>query len=65
MEKKIKRRIFEIIEVAFEGDIHSKIFDVFIMILIFLNVVAVILESVKELSYRYESIFWIFEIFSV
>lgn len=65
MEKKIKRRIFEILEVASEGDTSSKIFDLFITTLIFLNIVAVVLGSVKELSYQYESIFWTFEIFSV
>ncbi len=65
MEQKIKRRIFEILDVASEGDVPSKILDLFIITLIFLNVTVVILESIKELSYRYESIFWAFEIFSV
>lgn len=64
-KKKIKRRIFEIIEVASEGDLPSKIFDIFIIILISLNIIAVVLESIKELSYRYESIFWAFETLSV
>lgn len=42
---KIKQRTFEIIESANDGDIASKIFDIFIIILIILNLVMVIAET--------------------
>ena len=43
--KKLRRRIFEIISKADDGDILSKIFDGLIMGLIFLSVLSIILES--------------------
>lgn len=43
--KKIKHRTFEIIETANDGDTASKIFDIFIIILIVLNLVMVIAET--------------------
>lgn len=42
---KIKHRIFEIIEVANDGDIFSKIFDIAIISLIILNVVSIIVDT--------------------
>jgi len=65
MYEKIRRRIFEIIEKASPEDIASKIFDIFIMFLISLNVIAVTLETVKSLSLRYAFLFRKFEVFSV
>lgn len=43
--KKIKKRIFEIIQTANDGDIASKIFDIFIIFLIIVNVISVIAET--------------------
>lgn len=43
--KKIKKRIFEIIQAANENDIASKIFDLFIISLIILNVILVIMDT--------------------
>lgn len=65
MTQKAKNRIFEILEVASAGDLPSRMFDVFIMSLISLNVIAVILESVKNLSSQYMLFFRMFEIFSI
>lgn len=45
MMKKIKKRIFEIIQAANENDIASRIFDVGIICLIILNVVLVIADT--------------------
>ena len=45
MYHKVKKRIFEIIETASEHDILSKIFDIFIITLITINIVAVILDT--------------------
>ncbi len=62
---KAKRRLFEIMEMASPGDVPSRVFDVSISALIFLNVVSVILETVKSLSVKYNEYFWEFEVFSV
>ena len=65
MNSRIKGRIYGILETAPDGDRASRVFDVFIMTLISLNVLAVILETVDSLSSQYGDIFNTFEIFSV
>jgi voltage-gated potassium channel len=60
-----KNRIYEILEVASEDDAVSRAFDVFIIALIFFNVLAVILETVESLAARYAQFFATFEIISV
>jgi voltage-gated potassium channel len=60
-----KRRIFEMLEKDEGGDRLSKRFDVFIMVLILLNVAAVILETVPEVHHDFEQVFIYFEYFSV
>ena len=61
----MKRRIYEILEVAPPGDRTSNTIDLFIMTLILANVLAVILESVASFSSRYRPLFDGFELFSV
>ena len=61
---KTKVRIYEILEVARTGDRASRIFDIFIMVLISLNVIAIILETVESLA-AYMPLFRGFEIFSI
>lgn len=65
MINKIKNRIYEILEVAAPSDLPSRIFDIFIMTLISLNITATVLETVKSLSSLYMIFFRSFEIFSV
>jgi len=65
MIKRIKERLYEILEIAAVGDIPSKLFDIFIMTLITLNVIAVILATVERFGFQYQYYFRIFEIFSV
>jgi voltage-gated potassium channel len=60
-----RRRLYEFLEVARDGDRASKICDSFILILIGLNVAAVILETVEGVSERYFFYFLGFEVFSV
>lgn len=63
-----KRKVWEIVEAVEHSDDPKKrfdLFDIFILILITLNVVAVILETVKLLHERFETYFFVFEIFSV
>ena len=53
MREKVKKRVFEILEVASDGDVFSRIVDIFIMALILTNVMAVILETVGSLAAKY------------
>jgi voltage-gated potassium channel len=61
----MRRRIYEILEVAREGDRVSHLFDVGLMILIVLNVVAILAESTVDLHRGNEHLFRDFEVFSV
>ncbi len=65
MYEKVKKRVYEIFEVASPGDVASRIFDVFILILIFLNVITVILETVERFAAHYYFFFKTFELLSV
>lgn len=62
MDKSVKERIFGILD---PGDEDSKYFDPFIMVLIVLNVIAVILETVESIYDQYRMLFSAFETFSV
>ena len=61
----VKRRVYEILEVASEGDRASRRFDICILTLITLNGVALVLETVQSVQDRAERLFNLFEIFSV
>ncbi|MTI62131.1 MAG: ion transporter [Firmicutes bacterium] len=61
----IKNRVYQIIEKAENGDKTSLRFDYFIVTLIFLNVVAIILESYNSIYSNYSFEFRVFEIISV
>ena len=63
--KQIKKRVFEIISKAEDGDIASKIFDWSIMILIALSILSIILESFPEISEKYANVFHVFETITV
>jgi voltage-gated potassium channel len=62
---KVKRRAFNIIETAEQGDKVSRFFDGFILMLIVLNTLAIVLESVDALYSSFHLQFKIFEFFSV
>lgn len=61
----MKKRAFEIISRADDGDWASKVFDGFIMVLIALSVLSIVLESFQDLAQKYEAVFSSFEAFSV
>ena len=61
---KIKQKIYYTIDTDL-GDLPSKIFNIFLIILIFLNVLAIILNSIQTLNLKYSNIFYTFEIISV
>jgi len=63
--QKIKKRTYEILEKGHENDDWSKRVDIFIIILILLNILAVILESVQWLKSDYETVFANIEKFSI
>ncbi|MCI0609204.1 MAG: hypothetical protein L0Z71_09105 [Anaerolineae bacterium] len=65
MQTTIKKKIFEIIDPSHAYEDTSKAFNVSMLVLIFLNVVAVILETEAGLYARHKVFFDFFEIFSV
>ena len=60
-----KRRVFETLEKGVGDDRLSKRFDIFIMAMILLNVLAVILETVEPIHDEFQVYFEYFEYFSV
>jgi len=61
----LRKRIDEIVTVARPGDGLSRAFDMFIVTLIGLNVVALILGSVRSIDTLWPGLFTVFEYFSV
>jgi voltage-gated potassium channel len=63
--KTMKRRVFEVIEKAEDGDIPSTIFDVSIILLIVLNVIAVTASSFNSFQSAHNVLLHRFEVTSV
>ncbi len=63
--KRIQQRIYELLEVAHPDDTASRFTDLFLFILIALNVIAVIVETVDDVKTQYATVFLYFEVFSV
>ena len=61
----LKKKVYEIIEEAEEGNRASEIFDIFLVALISLNVVALIVSTVEELFQISPRAFHLFELISV
>src|ERR1044071_10204560 len=59
-----RHRVWHIVEAPKEGE-RADAFDVFIMVLIAFNVIAVILQSIRSVDLRYSRVFAAFEVFSV
>lgn len=62
---KLKKRVWQIVQNADAGDGSSRVFDIAILTLIFLNIFAVILETVDYVYRSFASFFHYFELFSV
>ncbi|KQC14427.1 MAG: potassium channel protein [Desulfuromonas sp. SDB] len=62
---KIKKRFYEILDKAEPGDKTSRIFDIFIMTLIILNIISVVLETEKGIYSCWETQFYYFELISI
>lgn len=63
--KQLRRRIYEIMEAGHGVDAAARMFDVFIVTLIILNIAAFALETVPSLNAQYGTAFFVFEVFSV
>jgi voltage-gated potassium channel len=61
----LRRRLFNVIEIGASGHFAGKFFDIFMISLIILNVLAVAVETVAEMGTRFEYEFLIFEIASL
>jgi len=61
----MRRHLFEIMEVGLSGSFVGRVFDVFIIFLILINIAAVALETVGYLGRLYAKEFMILEIFSL
>ena len=61
----IRKRIWEIVEIARPGDRASRVFDLTILSLIFLNVLATIVGTVPEIHARFGRLLDRFELISV
>ena len=61
----VRKRIAELLEQRDESDTSSRIVNHSLIVLIVLNVIAIILESVDAIYASYEKAFWSFEVFSV
>lgn len=61
----IRKRTWEIVEAAKAGDTASRVFDISILSLIFLNVLAVIVGSVNSIQVRWGVLLGVFEVLSV
>ena len=61
----LRRRFYEILEARHPDDLLSVLFDVFIVILIFANVIAFVAESVDEINARFAPAFELFNVISI
>ena len=62
---RLKTRVYGILESSASGNWLGRWFDRFMIVLIVINVLAVILESVESLAATAPDFFWTFELFSV
>jgi len=62
---RLRTHIYKVLEVAGKGDRASRVFDVFIVLLIALNVLALVLETVHWCQVRWHVFFDVFEFVSV
>ena len=65
MAERLKISVYNIIEASVKSDWRGRWFDIFMMVLIITNVIAVVLETVPSLGAAYEAQFNAFDIFSV
>lgn len=66
MYRTTKKKVHGLLHPEIVGDKHwDKIINIFIIVLIILNVIAVIVETVDDIHLRYKNFFYYFDLFSV
>lgn len=60
----MKKRIFDIIQIGNREDMPSRVFDIFIVVTIILNVVVMFLETFDELS-SLQTLFTVIEVLTI
>lgn len=60
-----KKRVWSLLEPANEKDLNSKLVDMFLLVLITLNIIMVVIETVEEIYINNKLFFRYFEYFSV
>ncbi len=65
MSQGLKRRVYQVLEVAHPDDRLSRNIDRALIALIVTNVLAVVVETVEPIHARYEAEFWAFEVAAV
>lgn len=65
MLRNIKLRLYDVLVETKDNELIDRIVAAFLLLLIILNGIAVVLETVEELAVRFKSIFTTLEIFSV
>lgn len=63
--RKLKQQIYKVIEVTHHDGLLGNVFDLFMIVLIYLNVLAFTFETVDSISIPYKSYFNDFETSSV
>jgi voltage-gated potassium channel len=61
----LRRRLYLTLEPTEKGGLIERIFEFFLIIIIILNILAIVLDSVKEIREQYEEVFLKFEMFSI
>lgn len=61
----LRRRLYLTLEPTEKGGLIERIFEFFLIVIIILNILAIVLDSVQEIRQQYEEFFMKFEIFSI
>ena len=61
----MKKRIFNIIQIGKKGDLASKAFDIGIVIVIFVNIITMFLETFDRLEAKYGTLFYVLELITM
>src|SRR5688500_6767495 len=63
--KKLRKSVYQLLEPAATESTPGKIIEIFLICLVFLNIIAIVLESVKSINDEYAAFFADLEVFSV
>jgi voltage-gated potassium channel len=61
----LRRRLYLILEPTEKGGILERIFEIMLVVIIILNILAIVMDSVEAVDHEYKAFFHDFEIFSV